>query len=78
MTVIAHSMIVCGRQFSFPIDFSHETAVRLPGDKKWTEIYAVNQGQILLYIHEIAHLFIDEAYSWHCKKINELRSDPLL
>ena len=75
MTDTTRSMIVCGRQLSFPIDLSHETAVCLTGNEKWTETYAANQAQLLLHSREIAHLLIDETCCYHQEKMNELRPD---
>ena len=76
MTNITRSMVVCGRELSSSIDFSHETAVCLTGDKKWTETYASNQAQLLLHSREIVSLLIGETRSYHRKKMNELRHDP--
>ena len=77
MNGITRSMIVCGRQFSFPIDFGHETAVCITGNKKWTETYATNQARLQLHSREIEHLLIDQNRSYHRERMNELRPDPL-
>ena len=76
-TDITRSIIICGWQFSFSIDFFHATAVRLTGDKEWTETYAANQARLLLHSREISYLLIDQTHSYHSKKMNELRPNPL-
>ena len=77
MTDITRIMIVCGCQWSFPIDVSHATAVRLTRDKKWADIYAANQARVLLHSDEIASLLIDQTRAYHREKMNQLRPDPL-
>ena len=77
MTDITRSMIVCGKEFTFPIDFSRETAICLTGDKQWTETYAVNQARLLLHSRKIASLPINETHSYHREKMNEHKPDPL-
>ena len=47
LTYIKRSMIVCGRYFSFPMDFSHETAVKLKSSKQWVDIFAAEQSRLL-------------------------------
>ena len=42
------AMVIDGREFSFPVDFSCKEAVQLTGSKKWTETYATNQARLLL------------------------------
>ena len=76
MTDISRSMIVCGRDFAFPIDFSHDTAVRLTGDKKWAETFAAKQAHLLLHSREIAKLVIDETRALHREKMNARRLNP--
>ena len=40
LTDITRSMIVCGRDFFFPIEFSHETAVKLTSSKQWVDTFS--------------------------------------
>ena len=77
MTDIARSMIVCGRQWIFPIDFSQASTVRLTGDEKWADTYAANHAKLLLHSREIASLLIDQTRAYHREKMNQLRPDPL-
>ena len=44
MTDIYRSLVVCGREFTFPINFSSEQAIRLTTDRKWIESYAAKQA----------------------------------
>ena len=77
MTDITRSLIVCGVEFTFPIDFSHETAIRLTGNKQWTETYAANQARLLLHGRKIASFLISETRSCHWEKMNKHKPDPL-
>ena len=77
MTDITCSMIVYGREFTFPIDFSHETVIRLTSNKQWAETYAANQAWLLLHSCEVASLLIGETCSYHREKMNKLKPDPL-
>ena len=49
ITDITQKMVICGRNFAFPIDFSSTTAVRLTSSKKWVESYAARQAELLRY-----------------------------
>ena len=69
-------MDVTGRDFSFPIYFSHEKAVQLTGTNKWADTYAARYGQRLLHSREIFFLCIDETRSHHRKRLNAPRPDP--
>ena len=40
LTDITRSMIVCGRDFFFPIEFSHKTAVKLTSSKQWVDTFS--------------------------------------
>ena len=73
---MTRSMIVCDREFSFPIDLSHEIAVCLTGDKNGPRL-AANQVQLLLHSYEIARLTINDTHYYYHEKMNELRADPL-
>ena len=65
LTDISYAMVITGRDFSFPIDFSHEKAVQLTITKKWADAYAARQGRLLLHTREIDALCIDELRSYH-------------
>ena len=69
-------MVVTGRDFSFPTDFSHEKAVQLTGTNKWADTYAASQCQLLLHSREIVALCINETRSYHRERLNALRPDP--
>ena len=77
MTDITRSMLVCVREFSLSIDFSHKTLICLTGNKKWTETYAANQARLLLHSCEITSLLLNETCSHHQTKTNELKPGPL-
>ena len=62
--------------FSFPIDFSHETAVKLIISKQWFDKFADEQAKLLFNSQEIASFCIEETRTYHRERINELRQDP--
>ena len=76
LTNISRSMVVTGRKFLFPIDFSADKAIWLTGTKRWAESYAANQARLLLHSREIASLIIVETQSFHRERMNDLRPDP--
>ena len=76
LTDTTQSMTAYWRYFPFPIDFSHETAVKLTSSKQWVDTFSAEQSRLLFNIQEIASLCIAETRVYHCKRINELRQDP--
>ena len=76
MTDISRSMIVCGRDFAFPIDYSHDKASRLTGDAKWADTFAAKQAKLLLHSREIAKLIIQETRELHRERMIARRPDP--
>ena len=57
LTDISRAMVATGYDFSFPIDFAHEKAIQLTGNKTWTETYTANQACLLLHVrdHDAGH-----------------------
>ena len=60
LTDISRSLVVCGREFTFPIDFSPGVAIHLTSDKKnWVESFAASQASLLLNARAVAKLLIE-------------------
>ena len=76
LTDINRAMVVTGRNFSFPINFSAEKAVWLTGSRHWADSFAARQAQLLLHSREIASLIINETRAYHRERMNDLRPDP--
>ena len=76
LTDTLRSLVVCGREFTFPIDFSAKTAVRLTSSKKWIESFAAEQARLLKSSRAVAKLLIEELCACHQVRINDLRPDP--
>ena len=76
LTDISRSLLVTGREFQFPIDFSASTAIRLTSDKKWVLSYAAKQARVLKHSRSICKLMIDEVRAYHRERHNELIPDP--
>ena len=76
MTDISCTLVVCGREFKPPIDFSSEQAIRLTTDRKWIESYAANQAFLMRHMRAVATLLIAEVRSYHRERINRLRPEP--
>ena len=76
MTDISRSLVVCGREFTFPIDFSSAQAVRLTTDKKWIESYAASQADLMKCMRAVATLLVETVRSYHRERVNRLRPDP--
>ena len=76
MTDISRSLLVCGREFTFPINFSSEQAVRLTTDRKWIESYAANQAFLMIHMRAVATLLVAEVRLYHRERINRLRPEP--
>ena len=78
MTDSSRCLVICGREFSFPIDFSASTAVCLTSDKKWLKSYAAQQAELLSSARAVAKLVIEEVRAYHRERMNALRPDPRL
>ena len=60
---ISRAMVVSGRKFSFPIDFSHNKAVQLTGTKIWAYTYTIHQAHMLLHMQEIVVMILPDRVS---------------
>ena len=69
-------MLVCSRDFSFPINYSSEQAIRLTYDKKWIDTYAARQAELMQSSRAAACLLFDEVCLYHRERINALRPNP--
>ena len=75
-TDILHSLLVTGREFNFPIDFSSEQHQMLTsGSPKVTE-FATEQARLLKCGQSIAKELIHVRHVWHREFINQRRPDP--
>ena len=77
-TDISRSLIVTGREFRFPIDFSSEPFVNLRPSAQSVENYAADQQTILTKAKEIFKVLIEEHRAMHREYINSNRPDPIV
>jgi len=77
-TDISRSMLVVGRDFQFPIDFSADEHHILTSNPAKTRAYAASQADLLTYSREIAKELINQHRAWHREYINSRRSTPRL
>jgi hypothetical protein len=75
-TDMSRSLLVTGRAFSFPVDFSaarHLDLVSTPND---VENYARDQAALLAACRDIYRVLLGEHRAWHREYINENRPHP--
>jgi hypothetical protein len=75
-TNISHSLVVVGRKFSFPIDFSADTHAELISAPGAIPSYSHDLVEGLNTCHAIAKLLVQVQHCWHHKLINSLHPDP--
>ena len=75
-TEIPRSVVVTGRVFSFPIDFSASKHLDLTSTPDEVTNYAKTQAQLLSASKDILKVLIEEHRSYHRERINSLRRDP--
>ena len=77
-TDISRSLLVVGREFNFPLDFSTEQHQILTSSKLKVTSFAAEQARLLECGREIAKELIAYHRSWHREYINSRRPDPKL
>ena len=77
-TDISRCLMVTGREWRFPIDFSANKHFELLSKPSTVHSYAQRQAIILSASRQIGRILIDEARSYHRELINSLRPDPLI
>ena len=77
-TDISRSLLVVGREFNFPLDFSTEQHQILTSSKLKVTSFAAEQACLLECGREIAKELIAYHRSWHREYINSRRPDPKL
>ena len=75
-TDISRSLLVTGREFNFPIDFSSEQHQILTSSPLEVSSFATDQARLLKCGQEIAKLLIHAHRAWHREYINQNRPDP--
>ena len=77
-TDISRSLIVTGREFKFPIDYSTSKHLELISTPPVVQNYAKDQAKLLAASREIAKVLIDERRAMHRELVNAHRSDPIV
>lgn len=75
-TDLPRSLIVTGRVFSFPIDFSVSKHLDLTSSPAAVQSYAKDQATLLSASRDIYRVLIEEHRSWHREWVNSNRPDP--
>eukprot|EP00956_Cyclotella_meneghiniana_P034898 scaffold109224_cov64-Cyclotella_meneghiniana.AAC.4 len=75
-TDIPRSLVVTGRVFHFPIDYSTSKHLELTSSAANVTNYARDQAQLLSASREIAKVLLDEHRSWHREYVNRNRPNP--
>ena len=75
-TDILRSLLVTGREFNFPIDFSSEQHQILTSSPLKVTEFATEQALLLKCGHSIAKELIHVQRAWHRKFITQRRPDP--
>ena len=75
-TDISRSLLVTGREFNFPIDFSSEQHQILTSSPLKVSSFATEQARLLKCGQEIAKVLIHAHRAWHREYINQNRPDP--
>ena len=66
-TEISHSLLVNGREFNFPIDFSTENHQILTSNSLKVSIFAVGQAGLIECGREIVRKLINHHQAYHCE-----------
>jgi hypothetical protein len=77
-TDISRSLIVTGREFHFPIDFSASKHLSLTSSPTTANQYAVGQAQLLSACRLVAKEMIHRSRAMHRELINARRGNPRL
>lgn len=75
-TDVSQSLIVTGREFNYPINFSTEQHQMLTSSPLKVSEHVTNQASVLSCGREIAQELIRAYCSWHREYINARRPDP--
>ena len=75
-TDISRSLLVTGREFSFPIDFSHEQHQILTSTPRKVASFAAEQATLLECGQKLAKELVQVQRDWHREYINQRRPDP--
>ena len=75
-TDISRSLMVVGREFQFPIDFSADEHNILTSSPSSVTNYACEQATLLSCCRSVAKELINHHRSWHREYINARRPDP--
>jgi len=76
-TDISCSMVAVGREFAFPIDFSHNAHVTLTtSSPKSVTSYSKDLATRLSACREVAQLLLQEQRAWHRELVISRRPDP--
>lgn len=76
-TDISRSLLVTGREFSFPIEFNVEKARTLTSTSKAVVTFAQEQARLLGLSRQVARALVDEHRAMHRELIIAKRPDPL-
>ena len=77
-TDISRSLVVTGREFSFPIDFSAEKHLELTSSPDSVSNFAKDQAKLLAASRGVAKVLLEEHRAWHRELLNKNRVDPRL
>ena len=75
-TDISRCLIVTGREWHFPIDFSNEKHLELVSRPQHIHSFAERQATLLSASRELGRILIEEHRAAHRERINSLRPDP--
>ena len=75
-TDISRSLLVVGREFHFPIDFSTERHQLLTSSPLRVSSFAAEQARLLECGRDIARVLIHDHRAWHREYIISRRPDP--
>ena len=75
-TDISRSLLVVGREFQFPIDFSADQHHILTSNPDKAHAFATSQAHLLKYCRVIAQELIHHHRAWHREYINARRPSP--
>ena len=77
-TDISRSLLVTGREFNFPIDFSTEQHQLLASTPMKVNSYAADQAKLLSCGRSLAKELIHAHRAWHREYVHQTRPDPRL
>ena len=76
-TDLSRSLIVTGREFRFPIEYTPSRSINLNPSTQSVENFAQNQERLLSKSREIFKILIHEHRAMHREYVNSQRPDPL-